>query len=275
MPGIVLGLCGREGAGKSTVAAMLCKTPTVSITYITCDNIEKYVLDTLFGSKQTASERQAVKDRLYYLLHHYLDSDFTFPSRYKVPITLHYGSEKREWIEYSMADPLKKICSIIFEIDYEILQGLTSEARKTREVLLGRPYPLCGVLTGRKCLEFLGTDVLRNNLDADIWINIFRRECQDFLENGINVVLSDMRFINEKRVIDELEGCIWVLYREPQDLQLTEEDKKQHRAKWEFLTFAGPTQTLDQKIRYIHNAGTLDDLCEQVKKEAEQLVPHG
>jgi len=61
-------------------------------------------------------------------------------------------------------------------------------------------------LTPRKLLQYLGTDVFRDNFDSDFWVNkvITSLQNHDFVNN---FVITDCRFPNEiDKVKDELEN---------------------------------------------------------------------
>ena len=98
--------------------------------------------------------------------------------------------------EISFADSLKKAISHIFNWDYELLLGKTTESREWREKVdywwerrLGIPD-----LTPRWVLQHWGTEVGRNNFHPDIWIASVEKKLFD---NKSNVVINDCRFPNE------------------------------------------------------------------------------
>jgi Deoxynucleotide monophosphate kinase len=275
----VLGICGREGAGKNTVANILQfdshlpnQDPTWELREI--DNPLCYMAHVLFGFPMNHDDplikdpiwgmtQGKAYDMLSKLLIKYVDKDWlaAHPTgmNYNVPFPIQ--TSDNTWREFSMADPLKRICALIFDIPYKILLAQTPEDRKLRENTFSPQQSVCGAVTGRYCLEYFGTDVMRNNFDNDIWIKILKREASKTIDAGFKVVIPDIRFPNEGKLIDELDGTLLTIYRNPTDLDLTEEDQKTHPAKWKFLTF-------NDQVKHsisIHNDGSIDKLKELIR----------
>lgn len=105
------------------------------------------------------------------------------------------------------ADALKKACHFIFGI---ALEDMETEEGKRKLTMVRWPQctnvvtaqmnkfwlPNLGGknMTVREVLQFVGTDLFRNQLDPDIWLNsVFNKEYE---ENEI-VIIADARFPNE------------------------------------------------------------------------------
>lgn len=116
----------------------------------------------------------------------------------------------------SFAETLKDAASAIFGWNREMLEGATSEARAAREVKDEWWSERLGYeVSPRSMLQYMGTEVMRNNLHADIWALSVEnklmqhakvRPWQDF-------VISDVRFPNEVAMIRRLGGKIWHVRR--------------------------------------------------------------
>lgn len=125
-------------------------------------------------------------------------------------LTEQYGFRKD-----SFAASLKDACAVMFDWPRDMLEGEAAESREWREqvdewwsVKLGIPN-----LTPRLALQLIGTDALRNNFSDAMWFTT--------LENRIrknpnqNVVISDVRFPNEIKFIQDMGGIMIKVNREP------------------------------------------------------------
>jgi len=104
----------------------------------------------------------------------------------------------------SFAGPLKDAVSVIFNWDREMLEGKTAEARARREVVdrwwakrLDIPH-----LTPRWVLQHFGTEVCRNNFHDAIWIASLENKLHGL--EGKDIVVSDVRFINELEMLEKI-----------------------------------------------------------------------
>lgn len=114
------------------------------------------------------------------------------------------------------ADALKKACNVIFGIPLEDMETEEGKQKLTHvrwpldesgcyeglggppENAMWAPYdgqpPGPKFMTVREILQFVGTDLFRNQLDPDIWVeSVFR---QPWAEDDI-VIIADARFPNE------------------------------------------------------------------------------
>ena len=175
----------------------------------------------------------------------------------------------------SFAAPLKDVCSSIFGWDRSMLEGDTIESRDFREMpdmfwskKLGVPN-----FTPRLALQLLGTEVLRNHFDQDIWLNSLEYRIRKQTANSPCVVVSDARFRNELNLIKKMEGkLIWVQRGELPEWYETAKTaysnvvsrkimettyKEVHESEWNWAGF--PVDYI------IDNNGTLEDLEKQVQ----------
>ena len=117
------------------------------------------------------------------------------------------------WKRYSMAKPLKDMTAALFNWPRDMVEGDTKESRQWREQRddwwserLGRE------VTPRRALQYMGTEIMRQNFHDDIWVACMEKF---YAENGPHIVISDIRFPNEIAAVRRLGGEIWHVHRSP------------------------------------------------------------
>ena len=70
-----------------------------------------------------------------------------------------------------------------------------------------RAHEDCECFTIRDLLIYIGTDLFRNQIHEDIWVELLLK---DYTEEK-NWIVSDVRFLNEVRRIKSLGGCVLYL----------------------------------------------------------------
>lgn len=122
--------------------------------------------------------------------------------------------EAHGFTRLSFAGRLKDITALTFGWDRSRLEGKTPEDRTWREET--DPYwteRLGRNITPRIALQYMGTEVFRNNLHEDIWAHILIAQARS-LGPDAKIVIDDVRFVNECRAIRAEGGQIVVLHRE-------------------------------------------------------------
>lgn len=114
-----------------------------------------------------------------------------------------------EFKRESFAATLKDAVSAVFGWDREMLEGRTKESREWRETVDKWWTTRLGItITPRWVLQYWGTDVLRKNFHDDIWIASLENKLRTTKDN---VVISDCRFPNEIRGLQEQGGkIVWI-----------------------------------------------------------------
>lgn len=119
-----------------------------------------------------------------------------------------YGAKKD-----SFASPLKDLTSAVFGWPRDLMEGDTIQSRDFREtpdVFWSRKLEIPN-FTPRLALQLLGTDVLRNHFDENIWLHSFEYRYRCINDSYNFTVLSDARFKNELDLIKRMGGnVIWV-----------------------------------------------------------------
>jgi hypothetical protein len=118
-----------------------------------------------------------------------------------------YLQNFHEFKRDSFASNLKDACSSIFGWDRELLEGRTKESRAWREEIdlwwatrLNMPD-----LTPRLVLQQWGTNCCRNHWHDDIWIASLENKLR---KSEDDIVISDVRFTNEVKMIKQLGGQV-------------------------------------------------------------------
>ena len=115
----------------------------------------------------------------------------------------------------SFATSLKDACSLLFDWPRNLLEGDTTESREWREIVdpwwaekLNMPN-----FTPRYALQIIGTDALRDNFNEDIWFLTLQNRIRK--NPTQHVVISDVRFPNEIKFIQEQGGTLIRINRGP------------------------------------------------------------
>lgn len=178
-------------------------------------------------------------------------------------------------VKDSFATPLKDACAAIFGWPRELLEGDTVESREFRETPDMFWTRKTGIdnFTPRLALQLIGTDVMRNHFNSDIWLNSLEYRIRRS-SSSQSVVISDARFRNELELIHNMNGkIIWVRRGELPNWYSTAESantgnavsrkimqtrfKDVHESEWNWIGF--PVDYI------IDNTGSLDELYEQVE----------
>ena len=116
-------------------------------------------------------------------------------------------------IQDSFAAPLKDMCASVFGWQRELLTGDTIESRDFRETTDLYWSKKTGIpnFTPRLALQLMGTDVMRNHFNKDIWLSSLEYRILKLHKESPCVVISDARFTNELELIKHMGGkVIWV-----------------------------------------------------------------
>jgi hypothetical protein len=116
----------------------------------------------------------------------------------------------------SFATSLKDACALMFDWPRNLLEGDTKESREWRELVdpwwaeqLGMPN-----FSPRLALQLIGTDALRNNFHQDMWFLTLKNRIRK--NPNQHVVISDVRFPNEIKFIQDQKGTLIKINRGPE-----------------------------------------------------------
>lgn len=165
---------------------------------------------------------------------------------------------EKGFVQLSFADSLKDATSAIFGWSRDLLEGDTEVSRAFRETIDPFWSKKFGKdITPRYILQIMGTEVMRNNLLNSIWIDSLERK----IYQHENVVVTDVRFINEIKFLKDLGGILLQIDRHstrPEWFNLIDQHDKLeemniHRSEYEWYD----NKCID---RIIENNGNFEDL---------------
>ena len=173
--------------------------------------------------------------------------------------------ENHNFEKLSFADKLKDGVASVFGWDRDMLEGDTDRSRIWREKEdefwtneVGTP------VTPRLVLQLFGTDCMRNGFFDGIWVSLVK---QKILENpDKNWVIPDVRFPNEVKMIQSVQGQVWQVRRgelpswflEKRDNSI--EPKDVHSSEWAWIDKDSAFEQI------IQNDGSLEELLEKIQK---------
>jgi hypothetical protein len=126
------------------------------------------------------------------------------------------------FIKISFGSALKDVCASMFGWDRSMLEGSTPESREWRETVdeFWSEKLNFFEFTPRKALQMIGTDVLRKNFSANIWVDIVENKITKLIQSNhnIKIVVTDCRFTNELDMVKKFSNSqiIYVQRNEPE-----------------------------------------------------------
>lgn len=125
----------------------------------------------------------------------------------------HYLGSHYNFTEYSFASNVKDMLSSMFGWERSLLEGDTEESRIWRESVDEWWSEKLGIkdFTPRYAMQNIGTDVIRKHFNDNIWILGVANKVR--LNPDKNIVVSDVRFLNEAAFIKEEGGVLLEIIR--------------------------------------------------------------
>ena len=172
--------------------------------------------------------------------------------------------ENHNFEKLSFADKLKDGVASVFDWDRDMLEGDTDRSRIWREKQDEFWSNETGTaITPRLVLQLFGTDCMRNGFYDGIWVSLVKKQ---ILENpDTNWVIPDVRFPNEVKMIQSVQGEVWQVRRG--DLPVWFMDKRDnnieptdvHPSEWAWI---------DQDESFneiIYNDNSLEELLKKIE----------
>lgn len=151
------------------------------------------------------------------------------------------------WLKVSFADPIREALIALNPL-VEVDEGGNYYTFNESLVVLGWTRAKRELPEFRRLMQVFGTEVGREIIGQDIWVDIARKKVLDLLISGHSVVLDDVRFGNEADMIRILGGQV-VMIERPGTVQMDHSSEK--------LDF-----TTDHQI---YNRGSIESLHSMIR----------
>lgn len=163
--------------------------------------------------------------------------------------------DKHGFRKLAFADPLKEVCRVVYHLSDGQLFGSLKEIKD----------PRWQDQTPRELFQITGTAF--RNINLNIWINSLNIKLNQLTIQGVtNIVISDVRFLNEIHFFQQNLGLLWKVNRETQSNEFND-----HISETELDTFNNWNQIID-------NNSSLRELYSKVDlalKSSQEIKYHG
>jgi hypothetical protein len=112
----------------------------------------------------------------------------------------------------------------------------------------------------RSLLQVIGTQVFRNRINEQIWINKLKSVILEAQSRSLNIVIDDARFPNERQLLRNLGFQLWFIDRPNKEV-----------LNKEVIDHASENQLDDCYDEAITNDGTLEDLITKIDHQIRNL----
>jgi hypothetical protein len=169
-----------------------------------------------------------------------------------------------------MAGPLKNMLR-----QYLASQGVANES--IEEMIEGamkhEPQRVLGGKTPRHAMQTLGTEWGRDCMGVDFWCDAAKTQILKSVKNGLSVVVDDVRFPNEAKMIQDIGGFMVCVRRPGQERQIKKSFwkslfSKGHRSE-------GSLNGWPFDLDLINDYKTSDDFAHNAAREIITLVHSG
>jgi hypothetical protein len=98
----------------------------------------------------------------------------------------------------------------------------------------------------------VGTDLIRNQFDPDLWVKLGMRKVRELLMQGKSVVISDTRYPNEAEAVKFIGGFLMDIHRVGREVRKDTHESENALNDWEFdfrvQAYDGDLPTLMKKV---------------------------
>lgn len=171
--------------------------------------------------------------------------------------------EKHNFEQMAFAGTLKDATAAIFEWPRDLLEGDTAESRDFRETI--DPYwskEFGFDVTPRLMLQRVGTEAMRHGIHDGVWISSLGRKIDSSTKN---VVITDVRFPNEIKMIHERGGFVVRIRRGPDPVWFEDATRENFMKTYHPDVHPSEWSWVGTPLDYIlHNDSSISELESQI-----------
>lgn len=158
---------------------------------------------------------------------------------------------------HSMADKLREVIEVLFEVKMTVTNEkgmpfcntIYNFTQEQKNIYLPKFKKTIGEL-----MQYIGTDLLRNHLDEDIWVKtLFNDTMKNKIDNGMIIVIPDVRFKNEAKYILDEGGYLIRLNGDPNKIRENSTRDLNHISEIDLDDFNGFDKILDNSKKDFNN----------------------
>ncbi len=167
------------------------------------------------------------------------------------------------FLKLSFGSTVKDTVSSLFKWPRNLLEGDTEESRLFREEVDSFwTKKFNSIVTPRWAMQYVGTDLVRNQLHQNMWVDCIEREIT--LNKVRDIVISDCRFPNEIDMLSSVGAKLAVVLGKNEPAWITEvvntgKTNKAHESEWAWLN------KLDHYPYRIRNQAGFDELHQNIE----------
>lgn len=184
--GFIVGIGGRNGAGKDTAASMLNYIGNVGITKA---SYHRYLIDKVKHDGSLHRRALGFADNLKKCL----------SIMYSLPLVDFYDRKKKDELWYCIDQHRYLTEKEVVSLKYTKVTIKQLEIFDLEDIVVTPERPI--VLKLRTLIQYFGTIVVRKRVGSKIWINSTLRTAGEMAANKNFVIISDVRLPNESEAI--------------------------------------------------------------------------
>lgn len=207
---VIVGIKGRKGSGKDTIASMIHYIMAVGITGANMDGWENYIKNPDYEMDVPSIHfADKIKDDLSVMFG--INRDCFNNWEYK----------ENKYFHFKTKSFLTKK-----EFDNKLIAEITLENLKENTLAKWRePYNDDCVIKLRTLMQYYGSEIIRNNLGINTWVNIAINKAITFKNYYGYAVIADVRYANESDAIYNVGGkCIFINKHNSEEIEHSSEE---------------------------------------------------